>query len=663
MKKLVKIVFLSLLIALLALSLVACGGDGKKQPEPQKLPTPVNLKISGGVLSWDSVPNASGYSVQVDNAAAINNGGFTQYAIPPCEPGATLTLWVRAIGDGVMYLDSDFSVPITYKDDTKVESPDPVITFTVTFNANGGSAVAPITVNSGAQIAKPADPTKSGFTFSGWFTDAELTVLAAFPLTLTQNATLYAKWTQLSDPGTPGLGFRLINNGAEYEVFHGTIPSNVTQIVVPAEYEGKPVTKVANNAFMNSFSMPSLSLVSITLPKGITHIGNYAFYGRDKLRDILLPDTLTDIGNNAFYGCNSLNGVLLPDALTGIGSRAFYNCRALTEIVFPPLVTSLGDYAFYYCAALKTVKLSPALTVIGQSTFYGCTQLSEVTLPDALKTIGDTAFNDCPYLRTVDIPASVTQIGVQAFRGCNNLLVIMHSDTPAAIQDGTFGVSVGVRGILVREGAVEAYKTAWSAYEEKVAAWDFHNKWVIADNTFLHYFDDGTDFTVPSGVTAIGNLAFAGYDALISVTVPAGVKSIGNNAFNGCTSLVSVALPAGLTTISTRAFRYCEALATISLPASLTSIGANAFEGCTALKSIEMPTGLTAIGSSAFSGCVSLSGSVEIAASVTSVGSNAFLNCTALESIRMLRTTPEGMTLGSVWNGSTEVVWGYGSDE
>ena len=68
--------------------------------------------------------------------------------------------------------------------------------FTVTFSTNGGSEVASKKVESGKKVAKPADPTKTGYTFVGWFKDANLTTAWNFDNdTVSANTTIYAKWT------------------------------------------------------------------------------------------------------------------------------------------------------------------------------------------------------------------------------------------------------------------------------------------------------------------------------------------------------------------------------------------------------------------------------------------------------------------------------------
>lgn len=65
----------------------------------------------------------------------------------------------------------------------------------LTFESNGGSYVAPAFYANGTPAAAPDKPTKSGYTFAGWFTDKELTQTADVS-NITATTTLYAKWTE-----------------------------------------------------------------------------------------------------------------------------------------------------------------------------------------------------------------------------------------------------------------------------------------------------------------------------------------------------------------------------------------------------------------------------------------------------------------------------------
>ena len=65
--------------------------------------------------------------------------------------------------------------------------------YTIIYNTNGGSTIASTT---GTKLPNPLPtPTKTGYTFAGWYTNSELTIAATAGAAITQNTTLYAKWT------------------------------------------------------------------------------------------------------------------------------------------------------------------------------------------------------------------------------------------------------------------------------------------------------------------------------------------------------------------------------------------------------------------------------------------------------------------------------------
>ncbi len=66
---------------------------------------------------------------------------------------------------------------------------------TISFESNGGSSVSAIKVEYGKTASKPADPTRSGYTFDGWFADSYLKVSFDWTQSITADWTLYAGWT------------------------------------------------------------------------------------------------------------------------------------------------------------------------------------------------------------------------------------------------------------------------------------------------------------------------------------------------------------------------------------------------------------------------------------------------------------------------------------
>ena len=69
-------------------------------------------------------------------------------------------------------------------------------TYTVSFDANGGSSVAAQKVKYGSRATKPADPTRTGYTFQGWYTAKDGGARYDFNQTVTGDVTLHAHWTK-----------------------------------------------------------------------------------------------------------------------------------------------------------------------------------------------------------------------------------------------------------------------------------------------------------------------------------------------------------------------------------------------------------------------------------------------------------------------------------
>ena len=118
---------------------------------------------------------------------------------------------------------------------------------------------------------------------------------------------------------------------------------------------------------------------------------------------------------------------------------------------------------------------------------------------------------------------------------------------------------------------------------------------------------DVKTIVIESGVTSIGNSAFAKSYKVESVSIPASVTSIGRQAFEMCGSnvdalTVSVAEGSSPLTIGERAFYYAN-LTSIDMPNRVTSIGEQAFSGCSNLESVSIPASVTSISEEAFWNC------------------------------------------------------------
>lgn len=100
----------------------------------------------------------------------------------------------------------------------------------VKFDTQGGSSINDQTPASGSAVAKPADPTREGYTFAGWYTDAACTKAYDFATAVTSDLTLYAKWTknEASSPDTDNAGGKKDNAGTQSALQGGSVsPSSL----------------------------------------------------------------------------------------------------------------------------------------------------------------------------------------------------------------------------------------------------------------------------------------------------------------------------------------------------------------------------------------------------------------------------------------------------
>lgn len=156
----------------------------------------------GTIAEGVSIPNLK-FIVTFDNegtrtTAIIDNGVKLTAPAAPTKEGYRFGGWYYDNSGGKAKWNFDTDT-VTRAMTLKAKW---VQTYTVTFETNGGSAVAPVTVDAGSTATKPADPTKSGHNFGGWYKDSTLQTPWDFANgTVTADTTLYAKWT--ANPPAP----------------------------------------------------------------------------------------------------------------------------------------------------------------------------------------------------------------------------------------------------------------------------------------------------------------------------------------------------------------------------------------------------------------------------------------------------------------------------
>ncbi|GMI49169.1 hypothetical protein TrCOL_g6102 [Triparma columacea] len=163
-------------------------------------------------------------------------------------------------------------------------------------------------------------------------------------------------------------------------------------------------------------------------------IGGGAFYKCSSLTAITLPDGVTTIGEDAFYGCSSLAAITIPDSVMSIGDGAFWGCSSLTVITIPNYVMSIGNYAFDMCSSLTAITIPDGVMWIGEGAFEDCSSLAAITIPDSVASIGHWAFRDCSALTKLSLSPAVS-IGSDCFWGCTALITAAADQNMSTVSD------------------------------------------------------------------------------------------------------------------------------------------------------------------------------------------------------------------------------------
>ena len=115
--------------------------------------------------------------------------------------------------------------------------------------------------------------------------------------------------------------------------------AKLTEVVIPSS-----VTSIGKWAFGCENSNPTLQ--SVVIEANITEIPECCFYLQTKLTSLSLPEGITSIGNDAFTQCK-ITSLTLPASLKTIGARAFSNNR-ITQLTIPDKVETIENDAFAY---------------------------------------------------------------------------------------------------------------------------------------------------------------------------------------------------------------------------------------------------------------------------------------------------------------------------
>ena len=327
------------------LSFSANGGTGemesitKEENEKINLPAVKFSRTGFEFLNWNTVADGSGTSY-TDGAEFTFNTDTTLHA-----------QWKEKKATP--------SNPETPENPTQPEQPQnpeipstPKTTYTVTFDANGGSGtIANISVEEGSEITLPKNTfTKSSYIFAGWATSADGNVSYSdkAKISITGNIMLYAKWTVAAENAVNAIN---------------SLPTGEHKIAVTGQ-----MTKNNLNGVIAAIKGNSNG-AKVYLDLGGTAIDFYdwqmcKFADCENLIGIVIPAIESPDKNNPI--------ILIPDLM-------FEDCKNLKTVI---ILNSSGEYkiiTFKDCTSLEYVEIPTSIVCIYGDAFDGCTALETIT--------------------------------------------------------------------------------------------------------------------------------------------------------------------------------------------------------------------------------------------------------------------------------------------
>ena len=377
---------------------------------------------------------------------------------------------------------------------------------------------------------------------------------------------------------------------------------------------------VAGNAFENTGFEAKLHDEAYEI------IGQNVLFSYNSIVPVaVVPDEVTMIADKCFEYSNIIS-VTIPEGVTYIGESAFSNCDLLTSIKIPDSVISIESNAFCYSDLLSDVDLGNGVEYIGEYCFFG-TAITTINLPGTVNT-AEGAFMGSSKLK--DITVDEDNGYYYTLDGVLLSHVDFDEDDLAEMLDLFEMENVDFNDPFFKELIDSMSFTSLVAYPAGRAETEYTiPDYVSVVDTGAFYYCTSLE-TVNHSNISIGDRAFMG--CKFTSFDFENIEYIGMNAFERCSNLTSADLKDAIS-IGECAFNKCPALKDVTFSDNIESIGDGAFYGA-GIDELVIEGYFCWIGESAFNGCTALT-SVVLGNGVTGISMNAFLNCEALESITL----------------------------
>ena len=460
--------------------------------------------------------------------------------------------------------------------------------YTVTFDSDGGSEVKSQEVSDGEKANEPDAPTKTGYTFGGWFVKTTEWNFLAY--TVTENVTLKAKWIaneytlKFNSNGGNEIADMVVTYNSDYILPEPTKENYVFLGWKEGETVYEQSGKWQKTSGATLTAEWDILRYTITFENAEVSPMKVAYNNSTYKLPVPTRENCTFLG---WYkdGVKFEGGILLASDIT-LSAK----WQGITD-------------TFEYTEENGEIALTK---------FKG--GVTDVIIPAningvAVTKLADGIFRNNTKITSVTFDGTFENYDAKLFQGCTSLKSLVISGLYNEELYYLFGDSIND----IPENFIEISFAANSNYFDRTM---FKNE--VANHVVT--------YVIPDGTMEIKDSQFSGYGCMQAVSIPDSVTSIGSYVFQNCNGLTSVTIPDSVTSIGEGAFYDCSGLTSVTIPDSVTSIGERTFYGCSGLTSVTIPDSVTSISDSAFSRCYRLT-SITIPDSVTSVGGDAFYDC------------------------------------
>ena len=408
--------------------------------------------------------------------------------------------------------------------------------------------------------------------------------------------------------------------------YKGTMPAN-TSINIK---EG--TVSICTSAFANCSG-----LTSVVMPNSVTNVGGSVFYNCTSLKSVVLSKNIKSLPigwvydpwplhEHNLYGffenCKLLTSITIPNGVTNIGNNAFLNCNSLNRVDYIGTISDWCNITFEGASA-NPITISNSLYIDNH-------EIKDLVIPDEVDSIRDYAF--CNYtLSSLDLGNRVSYIGNCAFGASGSFTSVVIPASIKSIGRGAFPNTI----TSVVWNAKDCAPTYWeNNYTSECGPFDSSAKYItsftIGDSVehipaYLCYNMEKLDsITMGNNVRSIGDHAFYGCEKITFITLPKSIKKIGNYAFGDCYKIVKVNYTGDIADwcnirfegYESTPFKYRysspyyqtdlyingQKVKNIVIPNTVDSIHDRAFCYCNNISSVTLGNGVKHIGREAFYG-------------------------------------------------------------